>query len=113
MSTAWAALRVGDSPSAVSHRVQRAHEHFLAGWPTSGLPGSSSPDVRPVVAQSWVRSRAGGVDPHHPGARARVMAATWMPLEVCQDPDDVAGATGGALVHLTRVVTSPAVVLTA
>ncbi|WP_130014254.1 ROK family transcriptional regulator [Serinicoccus sediminis] len=45
--------------------------------------------------------------------RARVMAAGWMPLEVCQDPDDVAGATGGALVHLTQVVTSPAVVLAA
>ncbi|GGK79977.1 ROK family transcriptional regulator [Ornithinimicrobium pekingense] len=39
--------------------------------------------------------------------RARVMAAPWMPLEVVQDTDDVAGATGGALLHLTRVVTSP------
>lgn len=43
--------------------------------------------------------------------RARVMAAEWMPLEVCQDHDVVAGATGGALLHLTAVVDRPAAFL--
>ncbi len=42
---------------------------------------------------------------------ARVMAARWMPLEVVQDADDVAGANGGALVHLSRVVATPAAFL--
>jgi predicted NBD/HSP70 family sugar kinase len=42
---------------------------------------------------------------------ARVMAARWMPLEVVQDADDVAGANGGALVHLSRVVSTPAAFL--
>ena len=40
--------------------------------------------------------------------RARVMAADWMPLEVVRDADDVAGASGGALLHLARVVSDPA-----
>ncbi|GAB2932742.1 GAF domain-containing protein [Rhodococcus aerolatus] len=75
MSSPWVALRAGDSPLAVSRRVRRAHEHFLSAWPSSGLPGSTSPDVRPVVAQSWVRSRAGGVDPERPGGTSRVMDA--------------------------------------
>lgn len=39
--------------------------------------------------------------------RTRVMAAEWIPLEVLRDTDDVAGASGGALTHLTRVVTDP------
>ncbi|SOC53791.1 ROK family transcriptional regulator [Ornithinimicrobium cerasi] len=45
--------------------------------------------------------------------RARVMAADWMPLEVVRDPDDVAGASGGALLHLSRVVTAPVAFLAA
>lgn len=45
--------------------------------------------------------------------RRRVLAAEWMPLEVRQDHDVVAGATGGALVHLTRVVAGPAAFLAA
>lgn len=45
--------------------------------------------------------------------RRRVLAAGWMPLEVRQDHDVVAGATGGALVHLSRVVERPAAFLTA
>ena len=40
--------------------------------------------------------------------RSRVMAADWIPLEVVRDADDVAGASGGALLHLTRVVSDPA-----
>lgn len=45
--------------------------------------------------------------------RARVIAAEWMPLEVRQDHDVVAGATGGALSHLTRVVMHPAAFMAA
>lgn len=45
--------------------------------------------------------------------RRRVLAAEWMPLEVRQDHDVVAGATGGALVHLTRVVAGPAAFMAA
>jgi predicted NBD/HSP70 family sugar kinase len=45
--------------------------------------------------------------------QARVMAADWMQLEVVQDTDDVAGATGGALLHLDRVASTPAAYLTA
>lgn len=74
MSSPWTALRAGDSPAAVARRVHRAHEHFLDAWPTSGLPGAA-PDVRPVVAQSWIRSRAGGVDPQQPARRSRLMPA--------------------------------------
>lgn len=44
--------------------------------------------------------------------RSRVMAADWMPLEVVRDADDVAGATGGALLPLSDVVTRPASFLT-
>jgi hypothetical protein len=36
-----------------------------------------------------------------------------MQLEVVQDTDDVAGATGGALLHLDRVASTPAAYLTA
>lgn len=43
--------------------------------------------------------------------RSRVMTAGWIPLEVVQDPDDVAGASGGALMLLSRVVSSPAAFL--
>lgn len=45
--------------------------------------------------------------------RQRVMAAEWMQLEVRQDHDVVAGATGGALVHLARVVDGPAAFMAA
>ncbi|MGC5583777.1 ROK family transcriptional regulator [Ornithinimicrobium sp. W1679] len=45
--------------------------------------------------------------------RARVMAADLMPLEVVRDADDVPGATGGALLHLSRVVAGPAAHLAA
>ena len=45
--------------------------------------------------------------------RARVMAADFMPLEVVRDADDVPGATGGALLHLSRVAAGPAGFLTA
>jgi len=75
VSSPWVALRAGESPVAVAERVHRAHERFLSSWPTSGLPGSTAPGVRTVVAQSWVRSRAGGVDPHRPVGHSRVMAA--------------------------------------
>lgn len=75
MSSPWVALRPGDSPVAVAERLHEAHEHFLSSWPSSGLPGSTSPDVRPVVARSWVRSRAGGVDPERPAGRSRLMPA--------------------------------------
>ncbi len=75
MSSPWVALRAGESPVAVAERVHRAHERFLSSWPTSGLPGSTSPGVRTIVAQSWVRSRAGGVDPHRPVGHGPVMAA--------------------------------------
>lgn len=45
--------------------------------------------------------------------RVRVMAGDWMPLTVVRDADDVAGATGGALLHLSDVVARPAGYLTA
>lgn len=75
VTSPWVALRPSDSPGAVAQRLHRAREQFLSSWPLSGLPGSGSPDVRPVVAQSWVRSRAGGVDPELPVVRSRVMDA--------------------------------------
>lgn len=44
--------------------------------------------------------------------RSRVMAADWMPVEVVRDADDVAGASGGALLPLSEVVSRPAEYLT-
>ena len=44
--------------------------------------------------------------------QARVMVSDAMSIELVQDHDDVAGASGGALVHLSRVVATPAAYLT-
>lgn len=51
------------SPSA----LRAAHERFVAGEVGAEFLNSNS--VRPIVAQSWQRSLAGGVDPDLDGAR--------------------------------------------
>ena len=49
-------------------RLRAVHELFVAGEVDATYLNSNS--VRPVVAQSWQRSLAGGVDPDLGGARA-------------------------------------------
>ncbi len=58
-------------PSA--SRLQAVHELFVAGEVDTGYLNSHA--VRPVVAQSWERSRAGGVDPDIGAARSAAVAA--------------------------------------
>ncbi|WP_163765151.1 helix-turn-helix domain-containing protein [Mycolicibacterium parafortuitum] len=64
----------GRSPGAPSpSRLRALHELFVAGEVDTGYLDSVA--VRPVVAQSWQRSLAGGVDPDLDGARAAGAAA--------------------------------------
>ncbi|WP_264021983.1 helix-turn-helix domain-containing protein [Mycolicibacterium pyrenivorans] len=58
--------RQGASPSP--SRLRAVHELFVAGEVDATYLNSNA--VRPVVAQSWQRSLAGGVDPDLDGARA-------------------------------------------
>ncbi|MDZ4268699.1 MAG: transcriptional regulator, partial [Mycobacterium sp.] len=58
--------RQGARPSP--SRLRAVHELFVAGEVDATYLNSNA--VRPVVAQSWQRSLAGGVDPDLDGARA-------------------------------------------
>ncbi|UGT41547.1 transcriptional regulator [Nocardia yamanashiensis] len=55
----WAAVRPGDDIAQLTRQVSRAHRVFLDGADRS-LPGRQ---IRPVVLDSWERSRGSGVDP--------------------------------------------------
>lgn len=57
--------RASARPSSPS--LQSVHERFVAGEVDASFLNSS---LRPVVAQSWQRSLAGGVDPDLAAARA-------------------------------------------
>ena len=63
--------REATRPSAAA--VRTAHELFVAGEVDASFLNLNS--VRPVVAQSWQRSLAGGVDPDLDGARAAAAVA--------------------------------------
>lgn len=63
--------RSSTRPSA--SRLQVVHDLFVAGEVDAGYLDSQA--VRPVVAQSWERSRAVGVDPDFGAARAAAAAA--------------------------------------
>ncbi|MDT0166615.1 transcriptional regulator [Actinotalea sp. AC32] len=54
----WVAWPSGADPATLGARVRAAHDAFLAG----GAPDA----VRPVVLDSWRRSRRSGVDPERP-----------------------------------------------
>lgn len=56
-----------------SSALRTVHELFVAGEVDATFLNTNS--VRPVVAQSWQRSLAGGVDPDLDGARAAAAAA--------------------------------------
>ncbi|KWX65524.1 GAF domain-containing protein [Mycobacterium sp. NAZ190054] len=60
------------SARPTSRRLRAVHELFVAGKIDATSLDSTA--VRPVVAQSWQRSLAGGVDPDLAGARAAVTA---------------------------------------
>ncbi|WP_067714864.1 transcriptional regulator [Nocardia yamanashiensis] len=55
----WAAVRPGDDIAQLTRQVSRAHRVFLDGADRT-LPGRQ---IRPVVLDSWERSRGSGVDP--------------------------------------------------
>ncbi|MFF0815733.1 transcriptional regulator [Rhodococcus sp. NPDC003318] len=59
----WVAVRPGDDVAQLARTVSSAHRSFVAGAdPQSGGDAVRSP-VRPVVFDSWLRSRSRGVDP--------------------------------------------------
>lgn len=57
-----------DSARPSPSRLRAVHELFIAGEVDATYLNSNS--VRPVIAQSWQRSLAGGVDPDLDGARS-------------------------------------------
>lgn len=58
----WVAIRPGDDVGQLAARMSFAHRSFIEG---DGLPAvrPGGGSVRPVVLDSWVRSRSSGVDP--------------------------------------------------
>ena len=68
MGNVWRALRQGESAGERRRELELAHERFLGAAPLAdeeerrdALAGL--PDLRPVVLDSWLRSRNGTVDP--------------------------------------------------
>lgn len=71
-------------------------------------------DVPTIVLGGEIGDLAERITPTVLGRlRSRVMVSGARSIEVLQDHDDVPGSSGGALVHLTRVVASPAAYLRA
>lgn len=68
VSNPWLAWRRGEDVALLSRRVHSAYETFLRS-PTLDH-ASTLTAVRPVVLQSWLRSRDRGVDPDSSGAGA-------------------------------------------
>ena len=64
MSSPWLAWRPGEDVALLTRRVHSAYESFLS----SATPGDTLTAVRPVVLESWLRSRSRGVDPDATGA---------------------------------------------
>jgi hypothetical protein len=58
VADAGRALRAGDDPRRLARRLLAAHDRFVS----TGVP---DPVVRPLVAESWQRALAGGLDPEH------------------------------------------------
>lgn len=74
MPSAWQALRRGESVGERRRQLERAHERFVGLLPAEGLPNEAheaelrarfggAQDLRPVVLESWLRSRRGTIDP--------------------------------------------------
>jgi len=59
---------------SLAAHLRAMHERFVTG----GLDASTleSPMLRPVVAQSWLRSLTGGVDPDRGGAHYGTQRST-------------------------------------
>ncbi len=78
VSSPWLAWRHGEDVALLSRRVHSAYESFLAtasDAPASDAidtgrpgPGTTATAVRPLILDSWVRSRDRGVDPDSVGA---------------------------------------------
>lgn len=64
MSSPWLAWRPGEDVALLTRRVHSAYESFLS----SPDPGDTLTAVRPVVLESWLRSRHRGVDPDATGS---------------------------------------------
>ena len=64
MSSPWLAWRPGEDVALIARRVHSAYENFLS----SSSSGDTLTAVRPVVLESWVRSRNRGVDPEATGS---------------------------------------------
>ncbi|MGW6695455.1 transcriptional regulator [Rhodococcus sp. NPDC054953] len=63
----WVAVRPGDDVAELARTVSSAHRSFVEGADTrTGGPGAGA-SVRPVVFDSWVRSRDRGVNPRSVG----------------------------------------------
>ncbi|MGE2832646.1 transcriptional regulator [Mycobacterium sp. SMC-4] len=60
--------------------LRSVRERFLAGQVDAGDLGTSA--VRPIIAESWLRSRATGVDPNIVGARASTVTLTAEELRI-------------------------------
>ena len=74
MPSAWQALRRGESVRERRRQLERAHERFVDLLPTAGTPSDAheaelrarfggAQDLRPIVLESWLRSRRGTIDP--------------------------------------------------
>jgi hypothetical protein len=64
VSSPWLAWRPGEDVALLTRRVHTAYESFLS----SSAPGDTLTAVRPVVLESWLRSRHRGVDPDATGS---------------------------------------------
>ncbi|MGW0042886.1 transcriptional regulator [Rhodococcus sp. NPDC003348] len=66
-SNPWVAVRPGDDVAQLARTVSSAHRSFMAGAAPQTDDPEDEPLVRPVVFDSWLRSRNRGVNPETVG----------------------------------------------
>lgn len=71
----WLAWQAGDDPTRLAAVLRDAHASFVADGLPGPAAGSGASRVRPVVLESWRRSRSNGVDPERPAIRVALTGA--------------------------------------
>ena len=62
--SAWVAVDAATIPAKLARELRDAWEGFVDGRTLDQTEDDGTPPIRHPIAESWVRSRDAGVDPH-------------------------------------------------